>query len=169
MTRRLARTLLAAGGVVVSLLTGCSDQYQLAPVSGKLTLDGKPVEGAVVIFSPIDAPEETGRPAGEPGRESVGTVGADGTFTLAQRDGPAGALTGPNQVIFEAPPTRRQTVPAGERDAWTPEQLKQMEAEFAAQPIYPALPPGLEISPNRVSVQPGENSFELVLQKAAGG
>ena len=151
--------------IVIAALTGCGNPYSTAPVRGKLTLDGKPAEGAQVVFSPVDAPDKTGRPANEPGKPSRGKVGADGSFTLAQDDGQPGAVCGPHTVMFEPPLTKRPGIPGSERELMTPEEIKAAEAQIAAMPIYPALPPGLKITPAKVEVKPGDNTFEFALEK----
>ena len=63
MTRRvrIEVTVVLAMAIIIPIV-GCGDPYQLAPVSGRVTYDGKPLEGATVIFSPMNAPEKTGRP-----------------------------------------------------------------------------------------------------------
>lgn len=53
----LRRRLTAAGLCLLPLFTACTGpftprQLELAPVSGKLTLDGEPVAGAKVVFLP---------------------------------------------------------------------------------------------------------------------
>jgi hypothetical protein len=59
-------------------LAGCnSEEFQIAPVSGRVTLDGKPVEKAMVMFQPV-APEGNINP----GRGSYGFTDADGRYTL---------------------------------------------------------------------------------------
>src|SRR5262249_7785923 len=57
---------------------GCSSEpYQIAQVSGRITMDGKPVEKAVVMFQPV-------APKGNlnPGPGSFGITDADGRYTL---------------------------------------------------------------------------------------
>lgn len=55
--KRLRCRLTAAGLCLLPLFTACAGpfaqrQLELAPVSGKLTLDGEPVAGAKVVFLP---------------------------------------------------------------------------------------------------------------------
>ena len=67
------RTILArigaglCGMAAIVAINGCGDPYATVPVTGRLTLEGEAVEGAQVLFSPIDAPDKTGRPSGQPG------------------------------------------------------------------------------------------------------
>lgn len=73
MRRRL--TLLAA---VAFVSAGCSsDGYQVASISGRVTLDGKPVEKVAVMFQPV-APKGTINP----GPGSFGITDANGRYTL---------------------------------------------------------------------------------------
>lgn len=74
---------------VVVLLAGCSgsDRPPLAKVSGVVTLDKAPVEGAAVMFMPV---------AG--GRPAQGLTDAQGKFTLTTFDEGDGAIIGEHKV-----------------------------------------------------------------------
>jgi len=131
---------------------GCgSSAYETAPVSGTVMCGDKPATGGTVTFQPIDAPDKTGRPAGEPGRVSRGMVGEDGSFTLmtdpaAGQSPTAGAVTGPHRVSFILP----QSTPwemAGADKSLPPEEQERIKAELAAKPVYPALDSDGTISP----------------------
>jgi hypothetical protein len=148
-------------------LCGCrGDLYTLVVVRGRVTTcEGKPAAGGVVVFYPIEDPEQTGRPAGNPGREARGTVGDDGTFTLTtigMKPAP-GAVTGRHRVAFEMPPTRRPSLPAEDRAAMSPEEAKKVEADFASRPVYPPLPCSAEIQPAEITVTRDGNDFEFKL------
>lgn len=70
------------------VLVGCGpSRPETVPVSGHVTLNGQPVEGATVMFSP----EAEGRPA-------TGTTDADGRFTLKTFEAGDGALPGVHSV-----------------------------------------------------------------------
>ena len=165
MTKSLRTVLIALGAGVVGV--GCgSNSYQMAAVSGRVTCQGKPAAGGVVIFQPIDAPERTGRSAGHPGGASSGTVGADGTFTLKAQDGKSGdgALVGPHRVLFQPPPTKRPPITADDRSVLSPEELKALEQDIARRPVYPPLPCADKVTPGEVEVKPGKTEFEFTLQ-----
>ena len=65
--------------LVCIVLTGCGDA-QRATVSGVVTLDGKPIPGATIIFLPT---QETAAPA------SGGAIGEDGTYTVTFEGAPS--------------------------------------------------------------------------------
>jgi hypothetical protein len=82
------------------VVTGCeSKKYSLVDVSGKVTLDGKPVPGAVVNFQPQAREDRS------PGPGSTGRCDAEGRFQLSTiRDEP-GAVVGIHNVrIFSYSP-----------------------------------------------------------------
>lgn len=82
-------------GLSLFLVVGCGGDSSLAPVEGVVTLDGKPVAGASVTFTPV----EGGRPA-------VGETGPDGTFQLTTFESGDGATIGPHQVAVVAVETQ---------------------------------------------------------------
>jgi hypothetical protein len=79
--------------LVVSLMVGCGPSLPTVPVSGAITQNGKPVEGATVLFSPKDA--TSGKPAS-------GKTDASGKYTLSTyltpENSPQGALPGDYNV-----------------------------------------------------------------------
>jgi hypothetical protein len=80
-------------------LCGCSSADRaLAPVSGKVTLDGKPLSGGGVSFQPIAPPGTTSA-----GRGSVAFCDDDGNFTLNTIDGNPGAIVGSHRVRIYGP------------------------------------------------------------------
>ena len=69
-------------------VAGCgSDGLQLVPVEGTVMLDGKPLEGASILFQP----DAGGRPA-------TGVSDANGKFTLTTMEPGDGAQVGMNKV-----------------------------------------------------------------------
>jgi hypothetical protein len=62
--------------IFVLLLNGCSGKLPIVPVSGTVTLDGKPLEGFQVFFQPIHG--ETSKPM----LTASGLTNAHGKFTL---------------------------------------------------------------------------------------
>lgn len=160
------RIVCLCAAIVGSQLVGCGNPYQTAAVRGRVTCQGKPVPGATVEFRPIDAPEETGRPKGNPGNPSTGTVGEDGWFTLAAVAGKPGegAVVGRHRVLFKMPPTQRHRLSGEDRAVMSPEEIKEWEEKLSRQPIYPQPPCGANITPGEVEVKRGSNEFEFTLQ-----
>ena len=103
MRRRSGFTLIellvviAIIGILIALLLpGCGGtDYELAPVSGRVTLDGKPLAEAKVSFQPVAG--QSDQP--NPGPGSYGTTDADGRYTLRTIEPDAdGAVVGPHKV-----------------------------------------------------------------------
>lgn len=65
---------------------------ELGDVYGKVTMDGKPVAGVNILFTP-----ETGRPAG-------GVTDNEGKYELKYLEGYGGCKVGPAKVTFEWSP-----------------------------------------------------------------
>src|SRR5262245_53888484 len=79
------------GLAVVSVL-GCAPA-KYAPVSGKVTLNGKPLANATVSFQPIAT-----KGTMEAGVGSLGKTDAEGKFTLKLPTGENGAVVGKHRV-----------------------------------------------------------------------
>jgi len=102
--RRTARMRQCAMGFVLLWACGCGKGPPLAPVSGLVTLDKKPLAGASVVFQPV-------APAGSTiaGKGSAAFCDAEGRFRLETTDGRAGAVIGDHRVRIYGP---RKTAPA---------------------------------------------------------
>ena len=88
-----ARLLL---GCVLVAVVGCgAPQLKFAPVSGKVTLNGKPLAGASVTFEPVTEPGTTPLPP-----SSFGKTDQNGEFTLQAVGGENGALVGKHRVMI---------------------------------------------------------------------
>ena len=82
--------------VFLPLSTGCgSSEYPLAPVSGVVTLDGRPLEGARISFQPRASGGKLH--AGPP---SYGETDADGRFSLHTFYGNDGAVVANHRVCI---------------------------------------------------------------------
>jgi len=88
-------TILARAAWLVllaALLSGCGgSEAEVAPVSGRVTLDGAPMAGARIRFQP----EATD------GSPSYGTADQDGNFVLGYKRGQQGALVGWHTIRVE--------------------------------------------------------------------
>lgn len=86
---RSACLLLAVASVL-----GCGgSKYQIVPVAGVVTLDGQPLEGAKLVFSPVGSAENP-----YPGPRSTATTDAEGRFRLTTSEGQGGAVIGSHRV-----------------------------------------------------------------------
>ena len=116
--------------VIAGLAAGCDQQpYGLAPVSGTVTLDGKPVSGAQVSFQP-----QGGAGNENPGPGSTGTCDSSGRYELKTiRDEP-GAVTGPHAVRIYGPKSsggsHSDTDAPGRKELFPPRYNFQTELSF---------------------------------------
>jgi hypothetical protein len=99
-----------------ALLIGCRQSGpEVAPVTGRVQLDGRPLKNADVVFQPIG-----------PGSPSYGRTDADGRYELGYKRGVPGALLGEHNVSISvsseivakppriAPQERRVKVESGD-------------------------------------------------------
>lgn len=107
---------LAGWTLFILLASGCQDA-RFAPVQGQVTLDGQPLPRGMVQFVPLLSD-------GNAAVTAVGTIGADGSYTL-RSDENIGALVGRHQVRIES-----RAIPKDETDT-LPESLipQRYEAE----------------------------------------
>jgi hypothetical protein len=84
---------MAISGLLIVLLVGCKsgDQPDLGEVTGKVTLDGAPLAGVIVMFQP------------ESGRAGSAETDSQGNYKLVYRYGVDGAKVGKNTVSFAWP------------------------------------------------------------------
>jgi len=93
----MLRYLLGACAVAV-VACGCGGDGKIAPVSGVVTLNGKPVADVAVTLQPIAAEGNN-----SPGPASFGVSGPDGRYTVKLvGEETRGATVGKNQVRFSA-------------------------------------------------------------------
>jgi hypothetical protein len=94
---RLCRWLGGCAMVAVATL-GCGkgDGVAFAPVQGRVTLDGQPLEAGEIRFQP-DASQ------GNKGPLSAAMLGAGGSFKLRGPGTRVGAVAGPHRIYFVSP------------------------------------------------------------------
>ena len=90
MTRVLG--LLALAGACAFGLAGCSSS-DYAPVSGVVTLNGKPARNVMVMFQPTATKDKP-----NPGRGSTCFTDENGRFVMKTDDGMTGAAIGKHRV-----------------------------------------------------------------------
>jgi hypothetical protein len=89
---KMARWLIGLF-LVVSGFIGCDSGPKYAPVSGIVTLDGKPYGDAVVSFQPKATSTNP-----NPGRGSAGETDAEGRYVLKTDDLKNGAVVGTHLI-----------------------------------------------------------------------
>jgi hypothetical protein len=107
------RAKVLAVGLVCGLLAGCAGPT-LAPVTGKVTCNGKPVKDAAITFSLVPASEdqkETGKPA-------TGWTEADGSYYLSTFKDRDGALIGKHSVLVVLDDTNPAKCKREQRITW---------------------------------------------------
>src|SRR5687767_15247267 len=103
--------------VLMLVLVGCGPSGpEIASVSGRVTMDGKPLANATVVFIP-----ENGRPAGA-------TTDADGRYELNFNEYREGAIPGKNMVRIS---TQRDPTP-GEEGKSIPGSKETVPAKYHA-------------------------------------
>ena len=80
-------------GLSIVLFLGCSGSKKFAPVSGTVTVNGKPLANATVSFMPV---AEQG--SIEAGDSSVGKTNEKGEYILKSSKGKGGAQVGKHKV-----------------------------------------------------------------------
>jgi hypothetical protein len=100
-------------GFVMVLALGCGGQ-KFAPVSGVVTLNGKPLANASVSFIP-----ESPKDATEALPASAGKTNEKGEYTLETMTGKTGALVGKHKVMISIQATEVQ-----DRDTRPPKESR---------------------------------------------
>ena len=126
----------------VVILLGCSGgEFSTAKVTGKVTYQGKPIDGGTLNFTPKAGKNGM---SGKPGNAAVQKDGSYSVTTYVENDG---AVIGPHSVAFIPPP------------------VGDDKPHFSGDPPPPESPyKGLVLKPSEVEVKKGSNSldFELV-------
>jgi hypothetical protein len=93
---------------LATTLVGCGGNDDLASVRGKVTLDGKPLEGAQVVFAPVSE-----------GATSYGRTDSSGNYVMMFSDKDKGAWLGENVVRISTEdvgtgdsPAKKELLPA---------------------------------------------------------
>jgi hypothetical protein len=93
ITQRAYCCAAIAAAVVFAALPGCrqSDRPTLGMVAGTVTLDGRPLAGANLVFEPVEG-----------GRASTGYTDANGRYELFYIRRDKGAKVGRHKVVINA-------------------------------------------------------------------
>jgi hypothetical protein len=109
--------------VLLALLTlfGCGKPYKVASVSGRVTLDGKPLAKASVSFVPMATKENL-----NPGPTAQDLTDADGRFTLSVDPATPGSVVGKCRIYVT---TLLSDPTADDRDAGGAKRVKDRVPE----------------------------------------
>jgi hypothetical protein len=113
-----------AAWLCAALVAGCGGSQQ-PPVSGRVTMDGKPLANAWVLFQPMGSQANV-----NPGPTSAGLTDGDGRYVLKdQLRGRPGAMVGKHRVrISSGDPYANEPVPStpetGTQDGYVPPAAK---------------------------------------------
>ncbi len=140
MNQRLVLVIVGAVAVACAIGIGCRSGIELLPVSGVVTLDGKPVEQATVLFKP------------ESGPVAYGQTDSAGRFELTTA-GRKGAVPGKHKVSI----TKTKVTGVGNDEMVDPEKVK-------TEWIVPQKYTDPEQSGLTAEVARGKTSFEFQLK-----
>ena len=140
-------------------LVGCGPRGPAVEmVEGVVLLDGEPVEGATVFFSP--APED-GKPQG--GMPAAGRTGAGGTFRLNAVGGAkAGAGTKVGEYVVTVVKQESDALPAPD-----PNGPPAPPGDIKLRDMLPAVYKLGTTSPLRATVKQGKNTYRFELDSSA--
>jgi len=160
--RGAARAWMVVAAIAALSLSACGRSGPpVQMVRGTVTLDGKPIEGVAVTFTP----------ASGAGIQAFGTTQADGSYSLSAF---RGAKPGSGTVVGEYRVTCTKTIggdtpaevppppddaPAAEHEAWRKEEAKRQRTKpTSLQYLIPKAYGDSETSGLKVTIQKGLNS-----------
>ena len=132
--------LLGFASIALVALAGCNGRTDLGQVTGRVTLDGQPLENACLEFVPLEGH----------GSNAFGRCDSDGNYAVMFAHNAKGATLGKNRVRIT---TRDVYQDSSGREAWSRERVP---ARYNTR------------SELDVSVQPGANVFDFSLETGAG-
>jgi hypothetical protein len=126
--------------LLTAALAGCggSGEFKVAATDGRVVCEGQPVPFVTVFFEPLP-----GEKSALTGKSGVGYADAEGNFVLTTYDKDDGAVVGKHRV--------RVGPPVGEN----------AQGKFQCPCVVSEREDVME-----VQVEPGKNTFEVVLRKA---
>jgi len=114
-----------AAGLLAVALAGCS-RSDYAPVSGVITMNGKPYRNGIVLFLPEATKGNT-----TPGRGATGHTDENGRYSLKTVNGISGAAVGKNAVQIRT----KYSAELKGFEFWDPTTNKAVRSE--ADPVPP--------------------------------
>jgi hypothetical protein len=150
------RLVAILAGILLLGLTGCSGDGVVS-VEGVVKLDGQPLGGATVVFTPVD----------EKGQSASGLTKSDGTFGLTAANGKKGAAPGVYKVVVShsevmAAPGGGTPDPARMNDIMREARKKAVKEAKSKKDIVPAKYSNAQTTPFQETVPPkGKIILEL--------
>ena len=146
------RFLVFVGTVVLffSVIPGCGSS-KTSPVTGVVTLDGRPVAKAGVAFRPLDG-----------SRMSTGETNQDGEFTLTCYERGDGAIPGSHTVTVTKFEEKRLDLPEG-ADELTAEMAASKAGEPKKKWLVPEKYSSKDTSGLTFTVEKGRNTANFDL------
>jgi hypothetical protein len=130
---------------VLGLFIGCGPGGpELGRVTGKVTLDGKPVPNAMITYYPQFA-----------GSTSYGVTDQDGNYKMKYTDSDEGAMVGKFHVGIQTKRMTREDMP----DGMKPEEFNKLASSFVELPKKYKNKEAIE-----VEVKRGSNTIDLTLE-----
>ena len=135
---RMARLMKSTPVIVLLVCLGCSssDGLNRAPLTGRVTLAGKPLDHGMVALLPIGDTK---------GPQGAGAIQEDGTYTIETANKP-GAVIGKHKVIVQC------------REILPPEAVRSMKI---GRSLVPAKYSNYDDTPLTVEVPQGGTVFDI--------
>lgn len=146
---------IGLGGVLVLLAAaGCSDNFTVYPVAGKVSLEGKPMQGGGSIsLVPV---------GDQPGKAAGGNIAEDGSYKLSTYGDGDGSIPGEFRVVISQV-TFNEGKPTGEGE----ERVTNAVRTVAAADQIPAIYADSMKSPLRATVEEKTNEINFDLKRNA--
>src|SRR5262249_34893691 len=132
-TIRPSRVFVALTLLSALCVAGCSREPERGPVSGVVTLDGKPLPNVMVVFVP-DAER------GTPGQRSVARTDKDGRYVAFTDKDQEGASVGVHRVSLYDPlaiPIPEGSLMAREMKVTPPSRVPKAYTNVSKTPLQP--------------------------------
>ncbi len=152
---------LAIALAVLVAVAGCQpgSDFNLAEVSGTVTMNGEPMPNVHVIFYPKATAENP-----DSGPYSEGTTDAAGKFSMTTRYGNPGSVIGPNRVEFEYADIDEEMLNAAEEEQEAAE-ASGIEADAATISASKEMQQKLKNRPNIPAKYGSDSELEFVVPK----
>ena len=158
--------LRVAVSICLLAIVGCKSGPSVSPVTGKVTMDGAPLAGAIVTFSPVK---------GGTGSAAVGTADVNGTYTLTDMKSTnigGGAVAGDYNVgiVWFKPEANDTSRNSGESVAGTMSADKTSATAISGPKLALPVPyQNPETSGLKATVKAGDNNFDFLLDSKFKG